>query len=136
MTVLVDTNVLIAAFLTRGACHELIEHLVRNHQVVLSEGIIDEFRRVLTDRFEVPAEHVSEAESLLRSRFAIVKPLDLVPKVCRDPDDDHIVAAAVAANADVLVSGDADLLAIGSHEGVTILRPSEFWAFELGRPRE
>jgi len=54
-----------------------------------------------------------------------VRPTSVPRVVAADPDDDHVIAAAVAAKADLLVSGDRHLLAIGNHHGIRILTPAE-----------
>lgn len=46
--------------------------------------------------------------------------------VCRDPDDDWVLATALAGEAEAIVSGDADLLTLGSHAGIQILSPRQF----------
>lgn len=48
------------------------------------------------------------------------------PGVCRDPDDDHLLASAEAGRADYLVTGDEDLLAIGHYRNLTIISAREF----------
>jgi predicted nucleic acid-binding protein len=50
----------------------------------------------------------------------------VVHPTSRDPDDDHVLAAAVAAHADAIVSGDKDLLVLGTFQGILILSPTEF----------
>jgi uncharacterized protein len=130
MRVTLDTNVLIAAFISRGHCHELFEHLVRHHEVALSEHIFREFSRILVDKFGMPAEEVDNAVTLLKSRIILVQPKTLDAPVSRDPDDDWILATAAAAQAACIISGDNDLLVLESFRGMAIIRPAAFWQFE------
>ena len=54
MRLVLDTNVLLAAFLSRGACHDLLEHVQQQHQIVLSAFIPEEFSAKLSGKFRVP----------------------------------------------------------------------------------
>ena len=54
----------------------------------------------------------------------VVRPL-AVPRIARDPDDDHVIACAIAAQADFIVSGDHDLLDLGQYQGIAILNASD-----------
>lgn len=130
MRLVLDTNVLVAAFVARGQCHELLESAVRAHQVFVSDVILEEFRRTSTGKLRVPAAAAAEAVALQLSRMRLVEPQPLPGAVCRDPEDDAILATAVAAAADLLVTGDADLLALGHYRGVRILLPADFWRVE------
>ncbi len=125
--VVLDTNVLLAAFISHGLCHELHELCVREHEVVLSDFLLGEFRRNLTGKFRVPDERAGPAETLLRSEVEIVEPAPLPTSVCRDPDDDWVLATAVAGASRCIVTGDKDLLTLGGYEGVRILEPRAFW---------
>ncbi|HXG66619.1 MAG TPA: putative toxin-antitoxin system toxin component, PIN family [Blastocatellia bacterium] len=109
MKVLLDTNVLIAAFIARGFCHELLEHCVRQHSMVTSDFIINEFREKLTDKFNYGSDDAEKAAALLLSKMTVVTPANLGTTVCRDPDDDNVLATAVAGNCDCLITGDKDL---------------------------
>jgi putative PIN family toxin of toxin-antitoxin system len=125
-----DTNVLLAAFLTRGVCHELLEHCVTGHQLATSDFILSEFAGKLEGKFHVPPGKISRAVGMLRAEMALVELPQAVEHVCRDPDDDRVLATAVAGKCRCLVTGDADLLILREHGGVKVISPGSFWAFE------
>lgn len=132
--VLLDTNVWVAALVARGACHELVEHCQRSHTLVVSTFILDELERTLAGKFSVPSDRAVEARGLLEGWAERVDPSSLPEAVCRDPDDDHIIAAAVSGRCDCLITGDSDLLTLEEHDGIPILAPRDFWEFEAQRP--
>ena len=68
-------------------------------------------------------EQANEAVSFLRQQASIVGPAEVPPNACRDSDDLPVLGTALAAGADCLVTGDADLLALGAFRGVPILSP-------------
>ena len=84
----------------------------------------------LTGKFRVPDERVGRAETLLRSETEIVEPAPLPAPVCRDPDDDWVLATAVTGACRCIVTGDKDLLTVGGYDGVRILEPRAFWALK------
>jgi uncharacterized protein len=55
-----------------------------------------------------------------------VHPVPLAQPVCRDPDDDAVLATALAGHANVILTGDEDLLVPGEHQGIRILSPRQF----------
>lgn len=126
MKIVFDTNVLIAALIARGVCHELLEHCVLRHVLFTSEFILDETHEKLIEKFGYPSELAGETVSVLRSRMRVVTPSKLESQVCRDPDDDNILAAAVSGNCDCIITGDKDLLVLKKYEGVEIFRPRDF----------
>lgn len=130
MRLVLDTNVLLAAFISRGVCHELLEHCEREHTIVGSEFILSEFGEKLVSKFGAPPPKAREATGLLRSRMELVEPVPLEAPVCRDPDDDWVLAAAVAGTCECIVTGDKDLLSLGEYRGVRILAPNTFWNYE------
>jgi putative PIN family toxin of toxin-antitoxin system len=101
--------------------------VLAEHELITSEFVLDELERVLTERFGVPENNIHAIIALLR-RFH-VEPVseDLPELVLRDPDDLYILAAALASNADVLVTGDRDLLDVKGQAGITITDPRGFW---------
>ena len=126
MKIVLDTNVLIAALIARGVCHELLEHCVVRHVLFTSEFILEETQEKLIEKFGYSAELAADAVSVLRSRMKVVTPSKLESQVCRDPDDDNILAAAVSGNCDCIITGDKDLLVLKRYEGIEIFRPRDF----------
>ena len=135
MRLVLDANVLIAAFVARGVCAELVEHCVREHEVVTSTAILEEVRRSLVGKIKVTTAQASQAVRLLRSRFEVVEPGALESQVCRDPDDDLVLGTAIAGRCDAIVTGDKDLLDLVAHRGIAIVSPRGFWSFENRRSR-
>ena len=124
MKVFIDTNVWLAGRFGRGLCAELLETLVEEDvEILLDERVHDEFRRIARDKFHVDARTLAEAEFFFqyhaRVLAAAVEPTPHIP----DPDDAWIIAAAIDASADLFVTGDKALLALGSVEGMSIVDP-------------
>jgi putative PIN family toxin of toxin-antitoxin system len=128
-----DANVLIAAFVARGVCAELLEYCVREHEVVTSEAILEEVRRNLVDKIKVTIAQAEQTVRLLRTRLQLVEPIALESQVSRDADDDLVLGTALAGRCDAIVTGDRDLLDLGSHPGIAIVSPRGFWSFESQR---
>jgi len=131
LRVFLDTNVLVAAFVSRGQCNELLEHCVRNHELATSADVLKELERVLDDKLDFPRPVVDEALQLVRGEATEFEAPDLPEPVSRDPDDDRVLAAAAEGRSDCIVTGDDDLLTLGSFRGIAILTPSEFWEHDL-----
>ena len=128
MKAVFDTNVLIAAFLTEGICAKL---MVRAHRrdfdLILCDGILQEFKRVLKKKFAASPHETSEALAILsEATREILGQTDSITPICRDSDDDLILARARDAVADYIVTGDEDLLVLKNYEGISIVNPGEF----------
>ncbi|MDO9527769.1 MAG: putative toxin-antitoxin system toxin component, PIN family [Syntrophales bacterium] len=128
MKAVFDTNVLIAAFLTEGICAKLI---VRAHRrdfdLILCDGILQEFKRVLKKKFATSPHETSEALTILsEATQEILGQTDSITPICRDSDDDLILACAKDAVADYIVTGDEDLLVLKNYEWIRIVNPREF----------
>jgi putative PIN family toxin of toxin-antitoxin system len=136
--IVLDTNVLIAAFIARGLCHQLLEHCISHHELVISEFILDEFREKLVAKFKYAPEVTDEAVKLLRSQMKLVTPAPLDRPVCRDADDDNVLATAMAGDCQCIITGDKDLLVLKRFQEIDILSPSGFQAYrkEMNEPRQ
>lgn len=130
MRIFLDTNVVVSALATRGICADILSLVVSEHDLLLSETVLRELERVLDGKFGVPADAVQEAGKFLREEAAtVVQAGQPRPDIAlRDPDDVAILAEAVASNADLLVTGDRDLLDVALTLPVVIASPREFWA--------
>jgi len=123
-----DTNVLIAAFLTEGICAKLmVRARRRDFDLILCDGILQEFKRVLKKKFAASSPETSEALTILsEATQEILGKTDSITTICRDSDDDLILACAKDAVADFIVTGDEDLLVLKNYEGIRIVNPREF----------
>ena len=136
MRVFLDTNVLVSAFATRGLCADVFRTVLAEHELITSEFVLGELDRVLAERFGVPEKKVNSIIALLR-RFHVEPTSENLPDlVIRDPDDLYVLAAALASNADVLVTGDRDLLDVKDQAAITITDPRGFWNMLKERPRQ
>ena len=133
MNLLLDTNVLVAALVARGPCSELLEHCVRQHVVISSQPLLNELREVLQRKFSQRAIDVRAALQLFGETFTLVTPHPLDPPVCRDRDDDVVLATALAGKCAAIITGDQDLLILNPFRGIQVLAPSAFWKWESER---
>lgn len=132
MRLVLDTNVLIAALISRGFAHEVFEHCAINHTLVTSTHILQELQTKLIDRFGWPRFEVDEAVELVMERSEITIPASFAEKICRDPDDDVILGTAFSGNCRYIITGDRDLLELGKIHGVIIVTPRQFFDAEAG----
>jgi len=125
--VCLDTNVLVAAFATRGLCADVLRTVLAEHDLVIGEVILAELRRTLTTKLKVPADRVEAVEAVLGMVPIIPRPAEPSSVAVRDPADRWILATAIAGAADVLITGDRDLLAVAEDAPLPILEPRAFW---------
>ena len=131
MRAVIDTNVLMAGLLWRGPPHALLEHVrAGTVNLVSSPALLAELADVIgRAKFDaiLTRTNTSRERSLAEVwRLAeVIDPPPLPKPVCHDPDDDEVLALAIAAKVELIVSGDKDLLSLGSFEGIPILAPAQ-----------
>jgi uncharacterized protein len=126
--VFLDTNVLVAAFATRGLCSDVLRTVLAEHELLLSTTVIEKLRRTLIEKLRVPEPTVSEIAAYLRASATLAEmPSKPAPVAIRDPDDAVTLSEALSIGAEVLVTGDKDLLEAGTVPGITIIDPRGFW---------
>ena len=118
---------IIAAFGARGLCQSVLELCLDRHVVLLSEHLVGEVTENLRRKVRLPREQVAAVGRFLRSIGVLVSPTPLATRICRDPDDDLVLALATKGATDAIVSGDKDLLVLGRFESIPIMAPRAFW---------
>lgn len=126
MRVVLDSNVLIAAFAARGLCESLVEVCLSDHEIIVSEHLLGEVQRNLTVKIKLPVGIIQDIISLLRDRGTLMTPDFVSMDACRDADDIPILGLAQAATADCIVTGDKDLLVLGRFGTIPIYSPRRF----------
>lgn len=128
MRVALDTNVLISAALKRQSTPGTAAHLVEHHHNLLKSHVTEE------QLFEVVARPYfadlidTETVGWLRTLMAAAELIEISERIaaCRDPTDDKFLELAVNGKADMMVSGDADLLALNPFRDIPIVTPAAF----------
>ncbi len=126
MKVVLDANVLLAAYGFGGVCLELTALCLAQHDLVLSEHILSEFRTHLQGKFGMNSGQAASIVEHVRAAATCVVPATVKPGACPDPDDLPVLGTLAAAGADCLVTGDKALLELGSFAGHPILSPRQF----------
>ncbi|HSM92246.1 MAG TPA: putative toxin-antitoxin system toxin component, PIN family [Anaeromyxobacteraceae bacterium] len=121
MRVVLDSDVLLAAFGTHGLCEALLAECLEGHVLVCSDHILQELERYLGGKFRVPAGEVTEIVRFVRAHCELAEPSDEPAGACPDPDDLPVLGTAVAGSADLLATGDAALLAMKDYKGIPIV---------------
>lgn len=135
MRIVADTNTIVSALLWRGNPHRLVA-AIEDHPIdfYTSRHLLDELADVLARRHLAAAvQATGKTPTQLLAQYQgfaqLVRPRIVRAVVSRDPDDDHVIAAAITARAQLIVSGDRHLLELESHRGIRIVNAAQ--ALEL-----
>jgi putative PIN family toxin of toxin-antitoxin system len=126
--VFLDTNVLASAFCTRGLCADVLQVIVGEHELVTGEVVIEELGRALSNKFGMPVEKVRQYERFLRGYQVESKPSQLPNLILSGRSDMMVIASAIKAGAEILITGDREMLALKKKpKGLRIINPRDFW---------
>jgi len=128
MSAVADTSVLVSYFLSRQSVSGLaFKRLMSDHRLLASSETLDELRDVLLrqkfDRVPLALRQAFIAE--YQSGVDIIQPGKII-KTCRDPKDDKFLSLAVSGNADLILTGDNDLLILHPFQGIDIISPTDY----------
>ena len=126
--VVCDTNILISALVFPGGSPDKIVRLARIGEVDLyvSPFVIDEFERVLREKFKYSKRQIEERSKRITAISTVVSPSEKVQVIQEDISDNRILECAIAAKAQVIVSGDKHLLSLKEFTGIAVVSAAEF----------
>lgn len=126
--VVLDTNVYISVFTTpdRPLFAVWTAAVRRSYRLLTSPAIIRELSRILRKRFGWEDERVLGHAKLVAHVSTLVIPTEIPQVIAEDPADNHILACAATGKADLIVTGDKDLLRLKEYQGIAIIRPADF----------
>jgi putative PIN family toxin of toxin-antitoxin system len=125
--VFLDTNVLVSAFATRGLCADVLRLVLAEHTLVTGDVVLREAERALRSRIRLPRPKVDAIVAFLRRHEVVSRPKAPSTLHIRDEDDRWVLASALLGAADVLVTGDRDLLDVAAQAPLKIVDPRGFW---------
>lgn len=126
MKVFIDTNVWVAAHAGSGLCAELLIFVNQRHQLLCSTQVLREFEDVIVRKLRRAPAEAAALRVEIEARCQVQPDPKQAPKRSRDRKDDPVVQAALEADAEWLVTGDADLLVLKRVEGMPISTPRDF----------
>ncbi len=124
MRLVCDTNILITGLVADGLCRDLVRRRLPKHQLFTSEALLAELDEKLRNKFGTNSDDVPFIK-VFRDRATLMDGIPLPKPTCRDRNDDQVLAVAVAAKADAIVTGDKDLLILRQHAEIPILSPRQ-----------
>lgn len=133
MRVVLDTNVIIAAFAARGLCSDIFELCLESHSIIISEHILSEVEKNLIRKVRLPESIAHDIIEYLRGVAEILEPSHANKNICRAEDDVKIIGTALSGNAGFIITGDDDLLVLKKYGKIKIVTPREFWSHLRGK---
>jgi len=134
MKVFLDTNVIASATATRGLCADVLRTVIEFHDLVVSEHLLDELRRILRDKFGASPEMIADVVRFLQQDTIAAQAIPTADLPLKDTADVAIVSSAINGGADMLVTGDKEILGVKHVGSMKIVTPRQFWDNERNQP--
>lgn len=136
MKIVVDTNVVFSGLFFGGVPGKILENILNGgYKIVLSEGIVDEYRDVIIrygkKKKALDLSSPLEIIDLLISSSLFIDADEIVTPKCADPDDIKFLQVAMASKAKCLISGDKHLLDVGEYPGGIVLKAQDFLHYKF-----
>ncbi len=131
MKIVIDTNVLISAFIATGTCKDILEYAIEAHEIIISSYILKELKEKLTVKLGFSMKDYREISDLLKQHVTVI---DKIKKqhisLFSDKKDIPILQLCLSVEADILITGDRDIQKLKYIGKTRIISPSEFWDIE------
>ena len=125
MKVVVDPNIIVAGLVAEGICRDIVKRRLPACELFTSRALLDELAEKLRDKFGLQPDKLPLLK-IYANEATVIKPARLRNPVRRDMDDDEVLATALAAKAEIILTGDKDLLVLKEFQGIKILSPRQF----------
>lgn len=126
MKIVLDTNILISAFIFGGKPRQVLSLVLANKiQAFISPVLIAEFFDIVNKKFDLSNEELALTKSQIENKFAIVQPKNEI-KISRDEDDNRVLEVALEGRCSYIVTGDSDLLDLAIFKNIKIVTPDVF----------
>lgn len=126
MKIVLDSNVIIAAFSDRGLCNSIFELCIEKYEILINSQIIEETSRIFRNKFKMPEENINAIVDYLKDSCEFSEHEHISERVSRDKDD-GIISLAIHNNAGYIITGDKDLLVLKEYKSISIVTPRKFW---------
>ena len=127
MRVFLDTNVLVSAVATRGLCADVLREVLVSHQLVISSPLLNELSNILHSKFGIPFNVITEFIEMLNQDVILSEQTESAVIDIQDQDDVIILSTALSGGAELFVTGDKEILALGKIQHMEIVSPRKFW---------
>jgi len=128
MKVVLDSNICITAFSSRGLYSSLFELCLDSTTIIISEHIISEVSKNLLKKIKLPADKANDIIIYLREQCIVKGYKKLSEKICGDIDDDNILALATDNQVNYIITGDKNPLVLEKFDLTPIIGPRKFWS--------
>ena len=126
MKIVLDTNILISAFIFGGKPRQILSLVLAGKlQAFISPLLIAEFFDVVNKKFDLSAEELTLAKNQIENKLIIVQPKKEI-KISRDEDDNRVLETAIEGECNYIVTGDSDLLDLKNFKNIKIVTPDGF----------
>jgi uncharacterized protein len=126
MKIVFDTNVILSALITQGLSSRVLDICIDKHQLFISPWIINEVLLKLDVKMHAQKSEIDRVHAFLDNIFNKIIPEGSMPTICRDADDNNILLLAQTTMADLIITGDNDLLSLNKYFETQIISPRQF----------